>query len=171
MNYKETAKKMMLVNILKRTAMREAMGEIHWGQEPILEYLCTHSDSSQKDIAQFLHVTPASIALSTKRMEKSGLITKISDTQNLRRNVINITEKGKKTQSMCSQRRDSIVEHMFQGFSEKDLEIFSSYFDKIIFNFTGESKEITPEVFGHYISKLKMLDLKSKEKKRGKNEK
>jgi len=169
MNLREIAKKMILVNILKRTAMRETMGEIHCGQEPILEYLGTHESSSQKDIAEFLHVTPASVALSTKRMEKSGLISKIPDTDNLRRNVISITEKGKKTHETCSRRRDSIDEHMFDGFSEKDLKTFSAYFDKIIFNFTGETKEITPEVFSHYISKLKMLDPKNKEKQRGKN--
>lgn len=166
---KEVMQRLILVNVLRRTAMREIMGEIHWGQEPILEYLIKNGDSSQKQIAEHLHVTPASIALSTKRMEKNGLITKITDSSNLRRNILSVTEQGKQLFEKVKKGMDELECRMFRNFSGEELVEMERLYEKIIFNLTGETKDITHEVFIHYVNKLKELDWKTKEKKRGKN--
>lgn len=165
----EIIKRHRLVNVLRRTAMREMMGDIHWGQEPILDYLIKNGESSQKRLADFLHVSPASIALSTKRMEKSGLITKSADQSNLRRKVICVTAKGREAFENLRRGMDKLEETMFRDFSGEELIEMERLYDKVIFNLTGETKEITHEVFCHYINKLKDLDLNNKEKGRGKN--
>ncbi|MBQ3115231.1 MAG: winged helix-turn-helix transcriptional regulator [Clostridia bacterium] len=53
-------------------------------QMQIIEYLLDHPGSTQIEIANKMMVTPASITLTTKRMEKQGLITKEVDRDNLR---------------------------------------------------------------------------------------
>lgn len=166
MEKKDVVKRMMLTNVLRRTAMREIMGEIHFGQEPILDFLIKNGSSSQKQIAESLHVTPASIALSTKRMEKSGLISKIPDKNNLRQNIISVTDKGKQLLACCDEHRDHLDDAMFKGFSDDELTQMAAFYDKIIFNLTGESQNITHDVFCHYINKLKALDKKNKERNR-----
>ncbi len=167
----EIIKRHRLVNVLRRTAMREIMGEIHWGQEPILECLIKNGGSSQKQLAEFLHVTPASVALSTKRMEKSGLVTKTADETNLRRKIICVTQKGRELFENFRKGMDKLEDNMFKDFSDAELAEMERLYDKIIFNLTGETKEITHEVFCHYCNKLKDLDWKNKEKRRGKNKK
>lgn len=166
----EIIKRHRLVNVLRRTAMREIMGDIHWGQEPILDYLIKNGGSPQKQLAEFLHVTPASIALSTKRMEKSGLVTKTADVTNLRRKIICVTQKGRELFENFRKGMDKLDDKMFLDFSDAELSEMERLYDKIIFNLTGETKEITHEVFCHYINKLKDLD-GEKEKRRGKNKK
>lgn len=45
-----------------------------------------------KELSDGINVSPASVAVSVKRMQKSGLITKISDENDLRCNRIALTE-------------------------------------------------------------------------------
>ncbi|MBO7209335.1 MAG: winged helix-turn-helix transcriptional regulator [Clostridia bacterium] len=53
-------------------------------QMQIIEFLIERPGSTQVEIANKMMVTPASITLTTKRMEKQGLITKEVDPGNLR---------------------------------------------------------------------------------------
>ena len=50
--------------------------------------------ASQKELADILGITPASLATSIKRMEKSGLVKKVTDKKDLRRNIITLTAAG-----------------------------------------------------------------------------
>ena len=57
---------------------------LYAGQMPVLNYLAEHPGCTQVEMADFLQVSPASIALSTKRLQKAGYLTKEVDEDNLR---------------------------------------------------------------------------------------
>ena len=59
--------------------------EIVPGQYPLLNYLSRHPDAAQQELASVLFVSPASVAQSTKRLQKAGLLEKASDPENLRK--------------------------------------------------------------------------------------
>ena len=52
---------------------------IHPGQIPIIKLLGYKGELSQKEISQSLHIKPPTVAVSIKRLEKSGLIERKPD--------------------------------------------------------------------------------------------
>ena len=55
----------------ERLADRADGEELHAGQFPALEYIIRHDGCAQKELAAQFHVTPASVALTTKQMQAS----------------------------------------------------------------------------------------------------
>lgn len=66
------------------------------GQSRILHTISEMSGSTQKEIAERLDISPASMAVSIKRLQKAGLVEKAADQKDLRHNRISVTEKGRR---------------------------------------------------------------------------
>jgi len=133
---------LMRLNYLKRIKMQKLLDaldlDLHFAQLPLLEYIKKHDQCSQKEIADQMQVTPASIALSTKRMQKSGLIIKAPNENNLRRNCLSITAKGRETCDKCRQLFDEMDELMFTGFNDEELIQFRHFLQRLIDNIKDE---------------------------------
>ncbi len=95
---------------------------IHFGQIAIMKTIEQNENCTQATIAERLSVTPASVAVSTKRLQKAGLITKTVDQDNLRCKRLSLTEKG----------RTAI---------EKHIGIFDRYDSRVFSSLTEEEKE------------------------------
>ena len=78
--------KMERVHLLRRMFSQQLTNNttLHFGQVPVLLYIREHDRCTQVDLAEALHVTPASIATSTKRLQKAGYLTKTVNENNLR---------------------------------------------------------------------------------------
>ncbi len=149
----------ILVNILRKTVLRNVTKDLHFAQMPVLRFIIAHPACTQSDISCALHVTPASIAQSTKRMEKSGLIYKVVDKDNGRKNNLYVTEEGENVNNKVCEKFDLVDKKMFEGFDEKDLNELSNFYDRIIFNLTGEKQEITPQKFMEFVEKLREIEM------------
>ena len=75
----------------QRAATRDG---ICLGQSRVLEYIRRNPNCSQKDVADFMEVSPPSVAVMVKRMVRDELIQKTSDAKDLRQNKLTITPKG-----------------------------------------------------------------------------
>ncbi|MBY0754628.1 MarR family transcriptional regulator [Clostridium sardiniense] len=64
------------------------------GQPPLLYALYDEDGLSQKEIAEKLHLKPATITVMIKRLEKAGFIKKVADENDQRISRIHLTEKG-----------------------------------------------------------------------------
>jgi len=128
---------MMMLNSLKRIAMASIPFEtnVNWNQMPVLEYVGQHPGCSQVEIAETMLVSPASVALSTKRMQKAGLIEKQVDENNLRKKMLYITPGGMQAAQECRKMMDKIDEQMLEGFSEEEKEVLCGYLRRMISNF------------------------------------
>lgn len=69
--------------------------KIHRTQHHFLMYLA-HSETapSQKELAEHFNVSPASVAVTLKKLEAEGYINRESTEEDSRRNMITITPKG-----------------------------------------------------------------------------
>ena len=105
--------------------------KVYFGQPPILDYLLEHGSCTQNELAAALNVSPASMAVSVKRMQKSGLVQKVNDENDMRCNKITITDFGKKQIEDIHSRLDEIDTKTFSGFSEEELCSLKSYIDRI----------------------------------------
>ncbi len=118
----------------------EAGTKMYPGQPPILEYLDKNENCTQADLADFLHVSPASIAVSLKRMQKSGLIDKRTDESDMRCNRIFITDTGREEKEKWRRECDRIDEKMFRGFTDEEMTQLSEYVQRLTANLAGDMK-------------------------------
>lgn len=110
---------------------------IYQGQPEILGYLINHGDCSQKELADSLGVSPASIATSLKRMSKAGFIERTADENDRRINRLKITDDGKKVFLAGKTECDKLDRIMFSGFSEDEIRIFSEMLTRLANNLSG----------------------------------
>ena len=132
--------RLVLLNVLRRnlTHRKTAGYELHRGQLPILELVLARPGCTQQELAEQLRITPASVAQSTTRLEKAGLIEKRADPDNRRRNCLNATEEGARAASRYRQSFDEVDAETFSGFSEAELVTLSAYLDRMIENINGD---------------------------------
>lgn len=164
MDYKPLVKRANLLNCLRRAAFRGACPQLHKGQLSVLIFIESHEGCTQCDVAKAMNVSAASVATSTKRMEKADLICKRQDENNLRCNKLYLTEKAKSILQYGKKRADSIDEQLYAGINEEEMTFLKSIYDKMIFNLTGESyvnvlddegKELQHNAFQKFVRKIK----------------
>ena len=107
---------------------------VYRSQHQILMMLSDHSNVSQKEIAERLYVSTATIAVSVKKLEKGGYITRAVDQEDNRMNKLCLTEKGR---HMVEHSRDffhSLEKQIFCDFSKEELAAVGKYLDRIYDN-------------------------------------
>jgi len=135
-DYHTIVARMGQLNLLHRIYIHRAAAknDIYFGQLPILEYVDKHDKCTQRELAETLQVTAPSIATSIKRMQKTGLLKKEADENDLRCTRISMTEKGREQTLKCRSVFDAVDEHMFNGFEEEEREQFYGYLNRLVAN-------------------------------------
>lgn len=113
---------------LYRVAMSRGL---YIGQPALLLTLKQQGVCSQTDLAEALNVTTPSIAVSVKRLEKGGMITKTINEKDNRYNQIELTDEGKKSAKVCEDIFETINDKMFNGFSKEEMTQINAYFDRM----------------------------------------
>jgi DNA-binding MarR family transcriptional regulator len=120
---------------LRKEMDRRGLAEV--GQPYILFMLRDHQEGmnwDQKQFAEALGVSPATVAISIKRMERAGLVTRVPDPEDLRRNRIAITEKGRRLVDDCIRAFRHVDTGMFHGFSQEEREVLAGYYRRMVQN-------------------------------------
>ena len=136
MKNKALMRKIITLSILHRYYLQHKAVSVglYAGQPMVLEFLLQHGESAQKDIAAHAHVSAASVAVSLKRMEKNGLIAKTADAADLRRNKVQITEKGKEALAAFQAECNDLDDKMFHNLSDNERGQLDALLSRIIDN-------------------------------------
>lgn len=134
------SKRMMLLQMLRRRNLHNSCfaKEIVPGQYPLLNYLSGNPEATQQELATVLFVSPASVAQSTKRLQKAGLLEKESDPENLRKNRLRVTAAGQEAVVSVRQVMNALDQRIFAGFSEAEMESLSDMMERMIVNLATE---------------------------------
>ncbi len=141
MNYREMVHKLISTSLIHRYHITKAAQKagLYYGQPMILEYIKEHNLCTQKELADSLHISPASVATSIKRLEKSGYVKRSTDKVDIRKNRLSLTDDGSKIlkefRSIC----DETDEEMFKGFSEEECELLCNYLQRLYNNLDTEN--------------------------------
>jgi len=92
-------------------------------------------EACQRDLAESMHITPAAVAVTLKKLEKAGIVEKMISEKDNRYNRIIITEKGEKIVKESYEMFRAIDTQAFEGFSEKELEQLYGYLERVRDNF------------------------------------
>ena len=114
---------------------------IYFGQPPILKYLSENKNATQKEIAEYLHISPSSVATSLKRMEESGLVVRFENKKDARRNMIKLTKKGEELYAFAENTFMRIDDIAYKGFSEDEMDMMVSFLERMRENLTNFIKE------------------------------
>lgn len=107
------------------------------GQPIILTILSQEKDgtiASQKELAQRLRVSPATVTISLKSMERDGYIKKLSVATDLRKKPITITEKGRQAAELIDRVFETLDHGMYQNFTQEELAEISRFYQRMIDN-------------------------------------
>ncbi len=138
---RKLAWKMDKTYMVRRGVMSKLAADagLYAGQLPIIAYVNHHPGCTQKELADWLGVSAASVALSTKRLQKQGLIDKTVDETNLRRNMLSVTEKGREVAFTHRRNAGIFDDRMLEGVTDEELQTLARVMDKMLANMQGGS--------------------------------
>ncbi len=134
-------KRMMILHMLRRKTMhrQHCENEIVPAQYPLLNHLSKNPDATQRELADMLFVSPASVAQSTKRLQAAGLLEKTPDPENMRKNRLRVTQEGQAVVDSIRDSIESVDVQTFLGFSEEEKEMLNDMINRMIQNLaTGD---------------------------------
>ena len=76
--------------------------------------------STQNQIAKRMRVSPSSLSMSIKRMEKQKLVERVTPDNDLRRNELHLTEAGEAVSLTCKTVIMELHQQLLAGFSEEE---------------------------------------------------
>ncbi|MFH5186854.1 MarR family winged helix-turn-helix transcriptional regulator [Paenibacillus sp. TAB 01] len=97
--------------------------EVYPGQPPLLFHLSRHEGQSQKEIAQHLQLTPATVTVMLKRMEKTGHIERRADARDQRISRAYLTAKGRAALDEVKEAMDYLEIQCFQNISLEEKQL------------------------------------------------
>lgn len=113
-------------------SMHSALG-IHRSQHRLLMYISrSPNEPSQKEIAEHFGISPAAVAVSLKKLEDSGYITRQSVENDNRFNRISLTDNGK---DIVEKSEEFFIKSdfaMFRDFSEEDYKNLTVCLEKMM---------------------------------------
>lgn len=107
---------------------------VYRSQHQILMLLSEHKDVSQKELAQRMFVSTATIAVSVKKLEKAGYITRIADQEDNRMNKLCLTEKGRHMVKNGKEYFYRVEKQMFKNFSKEELSVMEQQLNRMFQN-------------------------------------
>ncbi len=157
-------KRMNRLHLLLRVTVHRLMMErgLYFGQLPILEFAMEHEGCTQNDLAEFMQVTPPSVARSVMRMQRTGLLNVTQDEKNRRKNRIIVTEKGREMALLCGNDIKQIEQQMFAGFAKEEVQRLCGYIERLTANL--ETDAFKDRSFFSLVAEMKEMQTKEKVK-------
>ncbi len=105
---------------------------IHRSQHVILMYIAKHEGKPcQKEIAERFEISPAAVAVSIKKLEKNGYISRNTSKDDNRFNELKLTDKGEEIIKRSSEVFDRVDKKTFENFNDEEIEQFTYLLEKI----------------------------------------
>ncbi len=130
------------LHLLRRIAHQKRTTDlpIYRGQMPMLEYIQRYPGCTQAEVSERFFISPASVAQSTKRMEKTGFLEKRVDEQNQRCKKLYVTKEGTSILAKYHTAFLGLDEQLISGFTPSELAQLEGYLNRLLTNFAGAAE-------------------------------
>ena len=95
---------------------------LYRGQPPILMLLYKNDGMSQKEMARALNLSPATMTVTLKRMEKAGLVLREMDEHDQRILRVHLSEKGREMCETGESRIGVVTAELLEGFTLEEQQ-------------------------------------------------
>ena len=107
---------------------------LYRGQPPILMLLYKNDGMSQKEMARALNLSPATMTVTLKRMEKAGLVLREMDEHDQRILPVHLSEKGREMCETGESRIGVVTAELLEGFTLEEQQQLNEYLGRIARN-------------------------------------
>ena len=107
---------------------------LYRGQPPILMLLYKNDGMSQKEMARALNLSPATMTVTLKRMEKAGLVLREMDEHDKRILRVHLSEKGREMCETGESRIGVVTAELLEGFTLEEQQQLNEYLGRIARN-------------------------------------
>lgn len=107
---------------------------LYRGQPPILMLLYKNDGMSQKEMARALNLSPATMTVTLKRMEKAGLVLREMDEHDQRILRVHLSEKGREMCETGESRIGVVTADLLEGFTLEEQQQLNEYLGRIARN-------------------------------------
>lgn len=104
-------------------------------------HLNHHPNCSQVEIAREMEISPAAVAVSLKKLESGGYITRETTESDNRTHRVTITPKGRSVIEWSEQMFLETEKAMFEGFSEEEMQSLQQFFERIYENLLRDQQK------------------------------
>lgn len=104
---------------------------IYKSQMKMLGHIFHHEGISQRELASRLEISPPSIAVTAKKLEKMGYIQRKMDEKDNRMNILNTTPEGRELLGKTWKKFTDVDVRMFDGFGAEELMELKSFYERI----------------------------------------
>ncbi len=153
MELRELVHQFISISVIHRCQITKSASKVglYFGQPSVLRYITEHDGCTQKEVAEAMHISPASAATSLKRIEKAGLITRTADEDDCRKNHLSVTEKGSQALAQFVKICETTDREMFKGFTDEEMDTLHNLLTRLHDNL--DSKSFTPEEISTLLNK------------------
>ncbi len=144
---KEIIGQLITFAIKQRKIMQNYLDKtgVYQAQHRLLMTIAHNPNTSQIELAKSMDVSPATIAVSLKKLEKEGYINRQKDKDDNRLNNITITEKGNRVVEQSRQIFKLSDEKVLEGFTEDEKYTLFVLLKKVNANLEIMEDEIKEE--------------------------
>ena len=114
---------------------------VYQSQHRLLMHLNHHPNCSQIEIAREMDISPAAVAVSLKKLESGGYITRETTESDNRTHRVTITKKGRSVIERSEQMFWETEKAMFEGFSEEEMQSLQQFFERIYENLLRDQQK------------------------------
>ena len=107
---------------------------IYRGQPPIMGLLYQHDGMSQKEMASALNLSPATMTVTLKRMEKAGLVRREMDEHDQRILRVHLSEQGRQMWLKSADQIRAVTDELMEGFTPEEERQMREYLYRIARN-------------------------------------
>ena len=108
------------------------------GQPPLLFALWEKEGRTHSELAEHLHVQPATITKMVKRMERAGFVERRQDVEDQRVSRVYLTDAGRNIRDAVEGAWRELEEKTFAGFSSKERALLDRFLLRIRDNLMRE---------------------------------
>lgn len=109
------------------------------GQPPLLFALWEEEGLTHSELAEHLHVQPATITKMIKRMERAGFVERNQDAEDQRVSRVYLTDAGRNIRGAVEGVLLELEEQTFAGFSSEDRALLDQFLLRIRHNLMREA--------------------------------
>ena len=97
------------------------------GQPKLLAYLAAAGPCRQRELSDFYEVDPAAVSRMLETLERNGFVTRRPDAASRRRDLVEITDKGRQAHEQWEDRCRELEQVMLSDFTEEERQRFNDY--------------------------------------------
>ena len=97
------------------------------GQPKLLAYLAAKGPCHQRELAAYYEVDPAAVSRMLEALERNGFVTRQPDQASRRRDLVEITDKGRRAHEQWEARCGELEQVMLSDFTAQERSQFFDY--------------------------------------------